>query len=105
MLISGTAISLLLIALSTVFQCRILRVIGTYSIVPYVLHSYVLTVVRVCLDYFEVSNCWVYIISGTVLGTVIPLGVVYIYTRFKFLRWIEYIFYPMKYISYLKNRN
>ena len=74
-----------------------LALCGANSMIIYCLHNYVIAMFRLIYTFACLSRLNAPVLMFLlcfVLAVLIPLLVVKIYKRVKFLRWIEYIFYP-----------
>ena len=73
---------------------KLLVTCGVYSMVVYTIHNFIAAPLRVICRLSGLNTPVLMLIFCFILAVLIPLLVVKIYKRVKFLRWIEYIFYP-----------
>ena len=94
---SCISLSLLILFYALNVSNKFLSVCGLFSMVIYCIHNYAAMIFRIFyrsgnfhgLVFLPYAVCFV-------TALFVPLGVVWLYTNVKCLRWIEYIFYPVK---------
>ncbi len=69
---------------------------GVYSMVVYTIHNFIAAPLRVICRLSGLNAPVLMLIFCFIMAVLIPLLIVKIYKRVKFLRWVEYIFYPGK---------
>ena len=67
---------------------RLFNLCGRYCLPIYLLHSYMTAGTRVVLRAFQIKSIWIYIISGIVLGIIIPIISYRLCNTCKSLEWI-----------------
>lgn len=75
------------------------RNLGKDSLVIYLVHAPIASVVRIAFLKFGITNLWLHILLGTVLAWYGSIFAIYLMNK---IPYIDFVFYPMK---YLKNRN
>jgi len=75
---------------------KLLVTCGVYSMVVYTIHNFIAAPLRVICRLSGLNAPVLMLIFCFIMAVLIPLLIVKIYKRVKFLRWVEYIFYPGK---------
>lgn len=76
---------------------RILECLGKHSMVIYLLHCYILVVMRIFFVKLELNDKigFIPLIAGVLLGVIIPLGIYWLSKKMK----LDFVFYPYKYLK------
>lgn len=97
MIIYGIPVSLLLINISQIIKKQnLITLIGEYSMILYLTHTIVTSVIRTLLLKFNIINITINIITGFFASIFVTFLIVFMYKKFKIFRWVEYLFYPTR---------
>jgi len=70
--------------------------IGRNSLVIYLLHAPIVSVTRITLLKLNISNIYVHLILGLLLGWYGSLFILYLIKK---VSYVDFVFYPMKYLK------
>ena len=75
---------------------KFLVLCGVNSMVIYTIHNFIAAPLRIICRLSGINTPILMLIFCFAMAVLIPLFIVKLYKKYKFLRWIEYIFYPGK---------